>query len=146
MFLKNRNIISKMRRSKVTDYAALKERIRSLWSKFFPLREVPIWKGTQLKRVIAWSISLPLICVTFSAFWLRRCKHYHIHIPVWSEFWSVYSVRFSNTRYSEMLSMLLWLSCTLLVGLDNGNVAHNIKPDICFVPKAKWPKIWIRVK
>ena len=41
-------------------------------SKFFLLREVLIWKGTQLKRIIAWSSSLPLMCVT-SAFWLRSC-------------------------------------------------------------------------
>ena len=29
----------------------------------------------------------------------------------------------------------------LLVGLDNGDVAHNINPDICFLTKAMWPKI-----
>ena len=29
----------------------------------------------------------------------------------------------------------------LLVDLDNGDVAHNINPVICFLTKAKWPKI-----
>ena len=29
----------------------------------------------------------------------------------------------------------------LLVGLDNGDVAHNINSVICFLIKAKWPKI-----
>ena len=39
-------------------------------SKFFPLREVSICKGRQLKRITACSSSLPLVCVTFPAFWL----------------------------------------------------------------------------
>ena len=34
-------------------------------STFFPLKEVPIWKGMQLKRIIAWSSSLPLMSITF---------------------------------------------------------------------------------
>ena len=34
----------------------------------------------------------------------------------------------------------------LLVCLDNGNVVHDINPDTCFLTKAKWPKIWNRVK
>ena len=29
----------------------------------------------------------------------------------------------------------------LLVGLDNGDVAHKINPVICFLTKTKWPKI-----
>ena len=29
----------------------------------------------------------------------------------------------------------------LLVGLDNGDVAHNINPVTCFLTKAKRPKI-----
>ena len=36
-------------------------------SKFFPLREVLI-SGMQLKSITAGSSSLPLVCVTFSAF------------------------------------------------------------------------------
>ena len=30
--------------------------------------------------------------------------------------------------------------CTLTY-LDNGDVAHNINPVICFLTKTKWPKI-----
>ena len=33
------------------------------------------------------------------------------------------------------------MTFNLLVGLDNGDVAHSINPDICFLTKAKWPKI-----
>ena len=33
----------------------------------------------------------------------------------------------------------------LMVGLDNGDVAPYINPVICFLTKAKWPKIWNRV-
>ena len=45
MFLKNKNIIFKIRRSKVTDYAALKENhqvevIEQFLAKFAPLREL----------------------------------------------------------------------------------------------------------
>ena len=29
----------------------------------------------------------------------------------------------------------------LMVGLDNGDVAPYINPVICFLTKAKWPKI-----
>ena len=28
-----------------------------------------------------------------------------------------------------------------LVGLGDGNVAHNINPDLCFLTKAKRPKL-----
>ena len=42
-------------------------------SKFFPLREVPICKRMHMKRITAWSSSLSLVCVTFSAIWLRHC-------------------------------------------------------------------------
>ena len=33
----------------------------------------------------------------------------------------------------------------LMVGLDNGDVAPYINPVICFLTKAKWPKVWNRV-
>ena len=38
MFLKNRNIISKIRRSKVTDYAALKRQEKNASEKFLLLK------------------------------------------------------------------------------------------------------------
>ena len=49
MYLKNRNISSKTKRSKVTDYAALMERIL----------EVIILKGTQLMKITAHFSSYP---------------------------------------------------------------------------------------
>ena len=53
----------------------LKKRNRSLWEQIlFFKRSSPFWKGTQLKRTIAWSSSLLLMCVTLLTFWLRHCK------------------------------------------------------------------------
>ena len=40
-----------------------------------------------------------------------------------------------------LLTTISYRYLYLLVGLDNGNVAHNIDPVICFLTKAKWPKI-----
>ena len=51
----------------------LKERIRSLWEQILSFkRSAYFGKGTQLKIISACSSSLPLMCVTFSAFWLRH--------------------------------------------------------------------------
>ena len=50
-------------------------------SKFFPLREVPILKGTQLKIIAACASCLPLVCVLFSAFWL--------HVPKSLNLWPI---------------------------------------------------------
>ena len=43
-------------------------------SKFFPFREVPIMKRDAIQRITAFSSSLPLMCVNFSAFWLRHWR------------------------------------------------------------------------
>ena len=45
-------------------------------SKFFPFREVPILKRDVIleNHCFKWYSSLPLMCVTFSAFQLRHCK------------------------------------------------------------------------
>ena len=52
----------------------LKERIRSLREQILSFKKkFPYWKGMQLKRITAWSGSLPLMCLTFSALWLRHC-------------------------------------------------------------------------
>ena len=42
-----------------------------------------------------------------------------------------------NQQAGENIDIQLYL----LVGLDNGDVAHNINPDICFLTKAKWSKM-----
>ena len=44
VFLKYRNFTSKIKRSNVTDYAALRKEFALRGSKFFLLREVPISK------------------------------------------------------------------------------------------------------
>ena len=52
----------------------LKERIRSLWEQTLSCkRSSHFEKGTQLKRITACFSSLPLMCVTFSVFWLHHC-------------------------------------------------------------------------
>ena len=59
----------------VSDFPYLKTALKGKNS--FPLganREVPILKkGTQLKKITACFSSLPLMCVTFSTYWLRHC-------------------------------------------------------------------------
>ena len=50
VFLKNRNFISKIRRSKVTDYAALK--LRCLLEAFAPMQYVPKSRELALKDYI----------------------------------------------------------------------------------------------
>ena len=34
-----------------------------------------------------------------------------------------------------------WINVVSYISIDNGDVAHNINPVICFLTKAKWPKI-----
>ena len=48
----------------------------------FLFEKFPFWKRTQLKRTTARSSSLPLMCVTFSALWLRHCAC-TAGYPVW---------------------------------------------------------------
>ena len=62
VFLKNRNISSKIKRSKVTDYAAL--------------REVPILKRDVIVENHCLISSLLLMCVTFPSFLLRHCSRH----------------------------------------------------------------------
>ena len=51
VFLKNRNFIFKIRRSKVTDYAALKERIRSPWKRILSFKRSSHYeKGRNLRE------------------------------------------------------------------------------------------------
>ena len=70
-------------------------------SKFFLLREVSIWKGGQLKRVTACSSSIPLMCVTFSAFRLRHCVIQVSHNgQIWLTF--VPSIHFFSFRYKKL--------------------------------------------
>ena len=51
----------------------------TLWEKFFPLREVPILKRAQLKRITAKFSNLPLMWASFSVFWL---PHWLLYIYI----------------------------------------------------------------
>ena len=55
-------------------------------------------------------------------------------------------MHFTGTKFLPKILLLLKhkivkLSLNLLVGLDNGDVVHNINSVICFLIKAKWPNI-----
>ena len=82
-------------------------------SKFFPLREVPIMKRDAVKRITACSNSLTLVCVTFSAFWLRpwiRSYHTPIHSAL-----STICVQHDNCR-SMFINQLSfnYMSCKII--------------------------------
>ena len=86
---KNRNIqgrlytINVVKVISIPKGTVLKERICLICgSKFFPFREVPIMKRGAIKRITACSNSLPLMCVTFSAFWLRHWFKYILPIKL----------------------------------------------------------------
>ena len=49
----------------------LKKKIAPRGSKFFPLREVPIFKRNEIDEIHSHLSSLPRICITISAFWPR---------------------------------------------------------------------------
>ena len=42
-----------------------------LWEQFLSFKKFPLWTGTQINWITAWSSSLPLLCVTFSVFWCK---------------------------------------------------------------------------
>ena len=50
VFLKNKNIIFKIRRSKVTDYAALKERICSQGEQILSFKSISLWYVKSLLK------------------------------------------------------------------------------------------------
>ena len=65
MFLKNRNIISKMKRSKVTDYAALRVRLAPL-NRFKPSSKIFYWPfqgGTSFVDLLCFCSVLCLLCL-----------------------------------------------------------------------------------
>ena len=71
--------------------------------------------------------------------------------PVFFQAYLIFKV-FSRKHYLYSVSNFRQLvlcqepNLYLLVGLENGDVAHNMNPDICFLTKAKWLKIKTRVK
>ena len=76
MFLKNRNIISKMKRSKVTDYAALRNLPTHTVNNL--LQKLNVVKRIQLSVVKQKFNIIVIICEDFSTIPCVLCKIQHI--------------------------------------------------------------------
>ena len=104
----------------------LKERIRSLWEQILSFkRSSHFEKGWYLKRISAWSSSLPLWCVTFSAFWLRHWRYVNVAFLVIFTCFKTTLVMFANTCATVYVLKVLFL------------FSHKIWNSLRFMPASK---------
>ena len=127
VFLKNRNIISKMKRSQVTDYAALKEG-DDIYS-----------KKKKKKRNVQFSFYCIFcsikICLNKSKteMFINRLTHRNcwLHTLLWKSYWSL--CENSSFHYEQKVNHQNVINCTL-DGSQGGRKIKNIqKSQVCLL-------------